>query len=64
LVGTTRVFFIDRKRERKSFCRLRGRPRLGGSGNQKFEDRIGLHLNQQLGASGGKARAETAAIGG
>jgi hypothetical protein len=29
-----------------SFCRSRGRPRLGGSANQDLEDRAGLLLNQ------------------
>jgi transposase InsO family protein len=45
-----------------SFCRSRGRPRLGGSGKQDLEDQAGP--SSQLisgGCSGGTARAENAA---
>jgi hypothetical protein len=43
------VSSIDGKKQRKSFCRWRGRRRLGGeSGNQKLEEPNGLHLNQKV----------------
>ena len=46
LLGMTRVSSIDRKRERKSFCRLRGRTRLDGSRKSESRRPNGLRLNQ------------------